>query len=174
MGLADFQYTAGVMGRSSLANDTPGARRAVSYIASDGTVTNEPQIQHRIYNGLGAASVTGGAYVIAYDGDEETNPKFILPVTAAFDSECCVTPAIVADATWSWVVTAGYVDALVEGTTDVVKDDFLKVTQANGASFITDTSTRSADSMAIATAGQTSATPTLTKIFILGGAHDVD
>jgi hypothetical protein len=86
-----------------------------------------------------------------------------------------VASAAYADQTWGWYTFAGYCDALVDGdATDVTKDDYLKIVAGTNAdAFIDDTTSRTADSAAIACADNT-ATQALTKVFLLGDPCDVD
>jgi hypothetical protein len=172
--IGDYAIPQGLMGRSTVHNDTPGQIRYQSYITSAGVETNEPQVLVRLYNSLAAAASTvkGGAYQVIYTG-AGLNPGILLPAAVTANVNIVIAPAIYLTATWGWYVWAGYVDALVEGATDVAIGDFLKVTAPN-AYLITDGATRTTDSFAVACEAQASATPTLAKVFLFGAEADVD
>lgn len=171
-----FWLRYGIQGLSTLANDAPGAIRYSEYVDSSGVNTHEPQIQVRLYNATGGACVVGRPYMVTYDGDEETNPSVTTP--AAVSAPCWVVFATEATATasWGWFTIAGYDDVLVEGTTDVAKDDFLKITAATTATaMLKDGTTKTTDSIAIACAAQASNSEVLTKCYIIGEAPiDID
>jgi hypothetical protein len=126
----------------------------------------------RLYNGSGGACVAGRVYVIRYDGDEETNPKVV--TCAASPATTPEHVAVAMDATasgaWGWFAVAGYASAFVNGdTVDVSKDDYLKVDVSDDDdAFVGNTSTRTANSFAIATAAETDATPSLATVYLLG------
>ena len=163
----------GVQPRTTLTDTNPGAGLFNEYIDSNGVQTHEPQYWIKVYNGTSGALTKGGVYMVVYDGDEETNPKLAAPATVAADAQVVVATAASADATWCWVVVSGYVDALVEGTTDVAKDDFLKATNAQ-IYFVKDATTKSTDSAAIACAAQAANSAVLTKVYLIGDLVDID
>lgn len=154
--------------QDTLTNDTPLARKWVTY---PGSTTGEQCLAVRLYNGTGAAMVAGRVYRISFDGDEETNPKAVAVVTLAnVYQHVCVALEATADAAWGWFAIQGYVDAFCNGdATDIAKDDFLTCNDAtDDDAFIDDTTTRTVNSMAIACADETDATPSLTKVYLLG------
>jgi hypothetical protein len=151
----------GALQRDSLSEDTPGAVRVVRN--SDGTY----QSQIRLYNGTGGAMVAGRVYVLSYDGDEETNPKCGTPATLAIYQHVVVAINATASATWDWFAIQGYVDALVEGTTDVAKDDFLEVLNTE-TSFKKDGAAKTVNSPAIACAAQAADSSVLTRVYLFG------
>jgi hypothetical protein len=156
---------------------SPAYEITESYVNPTTGLVEGDRIKRRLYNGRGSATVAGGVYIQQHDGDEETSPRVITCAAQAADVEVVVSIGIVADASWGWFVYKGYVDALVEGTTDVAKDDTLKVVTASSpAAFIQDTAALvvTPDSVAVACAAQTSATPTLTKVQMFGSRADVD
>jgi hypothetical protein len=167
----------GIMGRSTLANDTPGQTRFVSYVSQAGVETNEPQRQIRLFNDLGAAAVVGRPYVITFDGNEEQQPKASTPATAAADQYVVVAVTAVPDQTWGWYACAGYVNAQVDGdATDVSVGDFLTVTNAIPTAFTDNTTARTTDSFAIACEANTGAAVAGTqhKILLFGDPADID
>jgi len=118
---------------------------------------------------LYAASHTKGQIkVVTYDGDEASNPSAVTPATSAVYQKvgvCTKTSA-----------TAGYVEyqikgdctfALVEGTTDVAKGDFLEVLNGE-TSLKKDATTRSVNSVAIAQAAQTADSSVATSVYLIG------
>lgn len=175
MAIVDYGHPSGLLGRSTLANDTPGQIRLQSYVDPTTGDTNEPQRVVRLYNNLAAAASTvkGAVYMVVYDGDEESNPQIIAPAAVTANCNVVVALGVNLTATWGWYAFAGYVDALVEGTTDVAKDDFLKVTAPN-AQFVKDGATKTTDSFAISTAAQAADSAVLTKVWLIGSEADVD
>lgn len=163
-----------IQGRSTLADDTPGALRMCSYVTSAGVETKEPQLQVRLFNDTGSAMVVGQVYVTNFDGDEEKNPKVavISALSAGDERWVVVATATTADQAWGWFVIKGYVDALVEGTTDVAVDDYLKTTAATSTTgLIKDQavgSGRTTKTAAIACAAQTANSNVATKIYLIG------
>lgn len=124
-----------------------------------------------LYAYVPASALRGEIYVVTYDGDEETNPKLVTAATLAVYQEYAV---ILADqgtiAGFAWVQTKGHTYALVEGTTDVAKDDFLKVT--NTLKYcVKDATTRSTGSFAISCAAQTANSSVLTEVELIGGTQ---
>lgn len=175
MSLADFGYHSGVIPRCSVAADAPGSVRTVSYVDSNGAETGDVCKQIRLYNATGGALTANATYMVDFDGDEETNPKVIACAAVTVDVHVVVAAAATAAASWGWFTYAGYCDALVEGTTDVAKDDYLKIVAATSAtSFIKDGTSRTADSGAIACAAQAANSSVATKVFLFGDRFDID
>ena len=164
----------GVAPRTTLTDESPGARLFNTYITSAGVQTHEGQEWVRLFNDLGAAAVKGRPYMVFYDGDEEENPKAATPATTAADVHTYIVVAMedVADQHFGWYCFKGYVDAFVDGdATDVAKDDYLKV--ANTATAFTgDTTTRTAQSCGIACEANTG-TAALKKIYLFGEPCDI-
>ncbi len=114
-----------------------------------------------------ADTVKGEILQKAFDGDELLNPKAVACATNAVAGTIVVaTEDQGSTAGFQWCVTKGYCEALVDGTTDVAKDDFLEVLNgADGA--IKDATTQSTKSFAIACEAQTDS-DTLTDVYVLG------
>lgn len=154
-----------VVGQESLTNNSPLQGRWVSN--SDGTQC----LAVRLYNGTGGTINKGECYRVAFDGDEETNPKAANVVTLANVYQYVVVAlADLADAVWGDFAIQGYCDAMCNGdSTDISKDDFLTVNDStDDDAFIGDTTTRTVNSMAIACAAETDSTPSLTRVYLLG------
>lgn len=120
-----------------------------------------------LYAYVPASAAKGAQYVVTYDGDEETCPKLVAAATLAVYQEIAVVLALQGDAGFAWVQVKGKCEMLVEGTTDVAKDDFLELLNTE-TSAKKDATTRSVNSFAIACEAQTSATPTLTDVILIG------
>jgi hypothetical protein len=175
MAISDWGHPSGIIGRSTIANDTPGQVRLVSYTTSAGVETNEPQRQVRLFNDTGAACVKGGVYMVGFDATEEQNPKIEVCAAVTVNRQLVVAVEATADQTWGWFAYAAYVDALVDGdTTDISAGDYLKIVAGtNPDAFIDDSTSRTADSAAIAMEANTG-TQALTKVFLFGDPCDVD
>lgn len=117
-----------------------------------------------------AASITAGTpLVLTFDGDEETNPKGATPATNTTVHQLIIFTTVTqgADAGFMWCQFAGDAKILVDGTTDVTKDDFLKVINA-GVALIKDATSRGVNSIAIAQEAMTTNAATLTFVYLLG------
>lgn len=115
-----------------------------------------------------ANTVKGEVLARVYDGDEETNPKAIQPATSSVYQKMVVaTQDQGATAGFQWCVIEGECDGLVNGTTDVAKDDFLEVLNGTSA-FVKDATSRSTNSGAIAREAVTANANTLSKIYLFG------
>lgn len=108
----------------------------------------------------------GEILVRDYDGDEESNPKAVASATSAFPKKIVVaTQDQGTSAGFQWCVVSGECQALVDGTTDVAKDDYLEV--LNGADgLIKDGTARTTVSCAIAREAQATDADTLTDIYL--------
>lgn len=104
------------------------------------------------YNATGGALTANGCYVLSYDGDEENNPKVIVAAaTATVQRFLCVATAATATADYGWVVVEGYYSVRCDGTTDIAKDDFLKLAPGTDAdALIKDGTAETISSVAIA------------------------
>jgi hypothetical protein len=80
-----------------------------------------------LFNDLGAAAVAGRVYVVRYNAEGNQNPSIATIAVAPTDTPelLCVALSATADQTWDWFCVEGFVEALVEGTTDVTKGDYL-------------------------------------------------
>lgn len=123
-----------------------------------------------LYAYVPASSVKGEVYVVTFDGDEETCPKLVAAATLAVYQEYAVVLADQTAAGFAWVQTKGKANVLVEGTTDVAKDDFLELLNTE-KSAKKDAATRSVNSFAIACAAQTTNSAVLTECILLGGTQ---
>jgi hypothetical protein len=171
-----FSNTAAVPGPNNLvAGHTPGGTRWVAYLDATTGAPEGMQKQVKLYNASGD-TVKGGVYRVAMDGDEETNPKVVDVTAQTIAQFYVVSPKVITDATWGWFVIEGPCLALVDGdTTDVAKDDFLKlIAGTNADAFVSDgTATLTDDSLAIACEANTS-TEALKKVILLGLVKDAD
>jgi len=110
----------------------------------------------------------GEILVKSFDGDEEMNPKAVTPATSTiFQRVVVATEDQGSTAGFQWCVVEGDCEALVSGSANVAKDDFLEV--VNGAdNLIKDASTRSEKSVAIAREAYTTSADALKKVSLLG------
>ena len=114
--------------------------------------------------------VRGQVGVITYDGDEETNPTFSTPATSSvyqYVGVAVKAQDVSVEGYFIKVQIKGDAEALVEGTTDVAKDDFLEVLNTED-SFKKDASSRSTNSVCIAQEAQASDSEVLTNVYLLG------
>jgi hypothetical protein len=115
-----------------------------------------------------ASALRGEVYVVTHDGDEETTPKLVTAATLAVYQEYAVVLADQgAAAGYAWVQLKGHAYMLVEGTTDVAKDDYLELLNTE-KSAKKDATTRSTNSFAIACAAQAANSAVLTEVELLG------
>ena len=164
----------GVAPRTTLTDESPGARLFNTYITSAGVQTGEGQEWVRLFNDSGAAAVKGQPYLLMHDGDEEENLKAITVASTAAGVPALIVVAMeaVADQAWGWYCWRGTLDAMVDGdATDVAVDDYLQVANA-GTAFTDNTTTRTAQSAAIAMEANTGAAA-LKKIYLFGMPVDV-
>lgn len=120
-----------------------------------------------IYAYCAAAETVGKVRVITFDGDEETNPTAAEPATSSVYQIVGVATKTTTAAGFQWYQIRGDAEALVEGTTDVAKDDFLEVLNAE-TSFKKDAASRSTNSAAIAQEAQASNSSVLTNVYLFG------
>lgn len=124
-----------------------------------------------LYAYVPASALRGEVYVVTYDGDEETCPKLVTAATLAVYQEYAVVLADQGSAAgFAWVQTKGHAYVLVEGTTDVAKDDYLELLNTE-KSAKKDAATRSTNSFAIACAAQADNSAVLTEVQLLGGTQ---
>ena len=127
----------------------------------------------RAYNGTGSAATANACYVLRYDGDEETNPSIVAASTSvtgttAINYVVVATDAIAA-ASFGWYAIHGVYDVLVEGTTDVAKDDYLELVQSTSATaLVKDGTSLTINSVAIACAAQAANSAVATRCFLFG------
>lgn len=121
-----------------------------------------------IYMYFSAAVTAGTPFVLSYDGDEETNPKGVAPATNTTFQTLIVFPTKTATAAgWQWAQYKGDAEVLVDGTTDVAKDDFLEVINA-GTALIKDATSRGVGSVAIAQEARTDNSAGLVNVYLIG------
>lgn len=115
-----------------------------------------------------ATATKGQLYTLTYDGDEATNPTGSANATSTVYQYLVVATKTSTTAGFQWAQYKGDCDfALVDGTTDVAKDDFLEVINA-GTAMIKDATSRSALSVAIAREAQTANAATATLVYLIG------
>jgi len=125
--------------------------------------------QEFVYVYIPAAKAKGEFQIIGFDGDEEYSPKVGDAGTLAVYQEVGVVLEEHTAAGYAWVQVAGVCEALVDGTTDVAKDDYLEVLNT-AVSAVKDGTARSVNSVAIAREAQTVAgSTTLADVELLGG-----
>lgn len=121
---------------------------------------------------VGESKSKGEFQVIEYDGDEDTNPKVADASTSSAYQEVGVILDDISDSGFYWVQVEGKAEALVDGDTDVSKDDFLEVLDGS-VNAIKDDTTRSENSVAVACEAQTANEGTLTDVWLLGGRAQI-
>ena len=115
-----------------------------------------------------AAETRGNVRVITYDGDEETNPTAGTPATqTSVYQRVGVATVTTTAAGFLWYQIKGDCEALVEGTTDVAKDDFLEVLNGE-TSFKKDGASITTNVVAIAQEAQATNSAVLTNVYLLG------
>lgn len=165
----------GYPSRSTGCDDAPGATRLAYYTTSAGVETKEPQAQVRLINNSGGALVKNQVVLVEYTGLGTTNPGVITVAAKTPNYYAVVATEAVAASAFSWFVFQGYVDALVEGTTDVAAGDFLGLTAATSTTgFLKDSASKTTKSFAIAHAAQTTNSNVAAKVFLIGEAADPD
>jgi hypothetical protein len=141
---------------------------------------NERRVEMRVYNNA-ATTVVGRWYELAFDGDASGNPQIVTMASGATSGTATgvckyvgVATEAVATGNWTWIVVQGYTDALVEGTTDVAKDDYLKIlTSTSTVAPVKDGTARTVGSCAIARAAQAADSAVSTAVYILGTALQI-
>lgn len=125
-------------------------------------------INEYIYIQVPANTAKGTPLVVTYDGDEEVMVKGVAAATAAFYQEIAVTPRLAgAAAEFMWCQTKGIAKMLVDGTTDVAKDDYLEVLNT-ATSAVKDGAARTVNAFAIACEAQATNSAVLTTVQLLG------
>ncbi|MDY0218807.1 MAG: hypothetical protein RBR14_05615 [Candidatus Cloacimonas acidaminovorans] len=125
-------------------------------------------VNEYIYIKVPATTPAGTPLVVTHDGDEEIMVKGVAAATAAFYQEIAVTPRLAgAAAEFMWCQVKGIGKMLVNGTTDVAKDDYLEVLNT-GTAAVKDGATRTVNSVAIACEDQAANANTLTLVQLLG------
>lgn len=164
-----------IQGRSTACDDSPGATKLGSYVTSAGVETKEPQALVRLINNSGGALVKNQVVLVEYTGLGTTNPGVITVAAKTPNYFAVVATEAVAASAFSWFVFQGYVDALVEGTTDVAVGDFLKlVAGTSSTGFIKDGTAKTTKSFAIAHAAQATDSAVAAKVYLFGETADPD
>lgn len=124
----------------------------------------------RLYNGTGSAQVTGRPYVVQATGAEATQWQTITPAALAVYQHVVIALEDVPAASFGWYAIQGFVDAMVDGTTDVADLDYLDVTPGTSAvALIFDHGTvRSTASVARACEARTANSADLIRVQLLG------
>src|SRR5437868_6342746 len=102
---------------------TTGYTRRRAYVNSTTNLVEGSRLEVKLYNALGAATAVGKVYMIAQDGDEETQPSVIALAADTANRDVVVAVEVVAIAGYGWFAYEGDVDACYHGTTDIAKDD---------------------------------------------------
>lgn len=115
-----------------------------------------------------AATKAGAPMVVTYDGDEEVMVKGVAPATLAVYQEIAICPRLIGSAAeFAWGQVRGICEALVNGTTDIAKDNYLEV--INGAdNLVYDSTARSVNTVAIAVDAYADSTDALATVQLLG------
>jgi hypothetical protein len=120
-----------------------------------------------IYCYVAASVAQGTPLVLTYDGDEESNPKTAAPANLAVYQLIVFCPELTAAAGFYWCQFRGDAEILVDGTTNVAKDDFLEVING-GVALIYDATTVKVGSVAIAQEARTTDSAGLCNVYLLG------
>ncbi len=135
---------------------------------SDGT----PFWVCRVYNGTGGALVANRPYMISFEGAAATtaNPQLTaLAAQTGVPNQIVIALTTTANGEWGDVVYQGYHDCGVEGTTDVTADDYLKVDAVTSSTgLVKDSTSRTAQSCAIAMAAQTTNSVVDIRVYLVG------
>lgn len=120
-----------------------------------------------IYTYVTASAAVGTPFVLDFDGDEETNPKVLVPATSSVYQYIVFPTVLSTTAGFQWCQFRGDAYVLVDGTTDVAKDDFLEVLNT-GTALVKDGTSRTTNSVAIAQEARTANSAGLTYVYLLG------
>jgi len=125
-------------------------------------------VNEYVYMQFPATTKKGAPMVVTYDGDEEIMVKGVAPATLAVYQEIAICPKLIgSSAEFAWGQVRGIVQALVNGASDIAKDNYLEV--VNGAdNLIIDSTVRSTNSVAIACEAYTDSTDALKTVQMLG------
>jgi len=121
------------------------------------------------YNATGGALTKGGVYGVSVSGASATteNPRLQTPaINGGAHQQFVVALEASANNSWARVATWGYVEALVEGTTDVAADDALIVVP--GQLYLIKAGGLGLSQIAEALEAQTSNSAVLADIFLRG------
>lgn len=158
--------------RDTLSLDRPGQIR----IERDAT-TGLARKEVRLYNNYASAIPVGHPCLVRYDGDEETNPFVVSGATASGTvviEYYCAPQVAVPASSWGWFCIGGNCQVLTVGTTDIAKDDYLKLVIGTTAGLIKDTGTAPGTANSVAIAQEANAADTvgtLTHVYIIEDRH---
>lgn len=125
-------------------------------------------VNEYVYMQVPATTAAGTPLIVTHDGDEEVMVKGVAPATLAVYQEVAVVPALQgSSAGFQWCQTKGICKVLCDGTTDIAKDAYLELLNAETA-LVSDSTARSVNSVAIACEAYTDTTDALTTVFLLG------
>lgn len=125
-------------------------------------------VNEYIFLNVPATTAAGRPMVVTYDGDEATLVKGVAPATSSVYQEIAIVPRLIGSAAEDvWCQTRGICEALLDGTTDIAKDDYLEVLNTDTA-LSKDATTRSVYSVAIATEAYTDTPDALYTVMLLG------
>ena len=143
-------------------------QRAYDELGGQAGATKKEGNREYVYAYAAAAETVGKVRVITFDGDEETNPTAGSPATeTTVYQQTGVATKTTTAAGFLWYQTKGDAEALVEGTTDVAKDDFLEVLTTE-TSFKKDGTSITTNAVAIAQEAQAANSSVLTNVYLLG------
>lgn len=114
-----------------------------------------------------AAETQGKARVITFDGDVATNPTAAACATSSVYQLVGIATKTTTAAGFQWYQYKGDAEALVEGTTDVAKDDFLELLNTE-VTMKKDGASRTVNSIAIAQEAQAANSDVLTNVYLIG------
>lgn len=125
-----------------------GTKRTATWYDDAGKARQRTEIW--LYNAIGSVLVPGAVYLLAYDGDGDTNPKLAACAALAVYQEVVVVVNATPIGAWDWFAFEGYVEASCNGATALTKDDYLKVVAGTDAdAFVDNTTARTVNSHAI-------------------------
>jgi hypothetical protein len=130
-----------------------------------------PREEIWLYNNYASAIPAYQPCLVRYDGDEEKNP-FVVSGAAASGTlvvERVVVPQVaVPAASWGWFVIGGNCTCLVEGTSDVAKDDYLRAAAATHGGLTKDGTALSHTACGIAREAQAANSAVAILVYLLG------
>lgn len=125
-------------------------------------------VNEYVYMQVPATTAKGTPLIVTHDGDEEVMVKGVAPATLAVYQEVAITPKLAGSAAeFMWCQVKGICQALVDGTTDIAKDAYLELLNAETA-LVSDSTARSVNSVAIACEAYTDTTDALKTVHLLG------
>ena len=121
-----------------------------------------------VYLYVAGSTPEGAPKIISHDGDEEYMVKTAAPATLAVYQEVAVVPKLQgATGSGQWCQVRGICQVLTDGGTDIAKDDYLELLNAETA-LVKEGAARTVNSVAIACEAQAESADTLTSVNLLG------